>query len=52
VDYRPAVGVRISPHFYNTKDEVDGIMAEIASIVKKKDYTRGPSDSPVGSRPL
>ena len=38
VDYRPPVGVRISPHFYNTMDEIDRVMAEIASIVKKKDY--------------
>ena len=42
VDYRPAVGIRISPHFYNTMDEVERIMAEIASIVAKKDYRRGP----------
>src|SRR5262249_40075175 len=38
VDYRPPVGIRISPHFYNTVDEVDRIMAEIASIVAKKAY--------------
>ena len=39
VDYRPPVGVRISPHFYNTLDEVDHVMAEMASIVAKRDYT-------------
>src|SRR5437660_1559125 len=38
VDYRPPVGVRISPHFYNTMDEIDRIMDEIARIVAKKDY--------------
>jgi kynureninase len=38
VDFRPPVGIRISPHFYNTSDEIDRIMAEIASIVAKKDY--------------
>jgi kynureninase len=38
VDYRPPVGVRVSPHFYNTIEEVDRVMAEIASIVEKKDY--------------
>ena len=38
VDYRPPVGVRISPHFYNTMDEVERIMAEIRSIVEKRDY--------------
>jgi kynureninase len=40
VDYRPPVGVRISPHFYNTIEEIDRTMAEIASIVVKKDYAR------------
>ena len=38
VDYRPPVGVRLSPHFYNTIEEVERVMAEIASIVEKKDY--------------
>jgi kynureninase len=38
VDYRPPVGVRISPHFYNTTEEIERIMAEIAAIVSKKDY--------------
>jgi len=38
VGYRPPVGVRLSPHFYNTTDEVDRVMAEMASIVEKKDY--------------
>jgi kynureninase len=43
VDYRPPVGVRISPHFYNTTDEIDRVMAEIASIVARKDYAAGES---------
>jgi kynureninase len=38
VDYRPPVGVRLSPHFYNTMEEIDRVMAEMASIVEKKDY--------------
>jgi kynureninase len=38
VDYRPPVGVRLSPHFYNTADEIDRVMAEMASIVDKRDY--------------
>ena len=41
VDYRPPVGIRISPHFYNTMDEVDRVMAEIASIVASRDYADG-----------
>jgi kynureninase len=40
VDYRPPVGVRISPHFYNTMDEIDQVMAEVASIVKTKNYVQ------------
>jgi kynureninase len=38
VDYRPPVGIRISPHFYNTMDEVDRVMAEIKSIAATKNY--------------
>ena len=38
VDYRPRVGIRVSPHFYNTLDEIDAIVAEMASIVHKRDY--------------
>jgi kynureninase len=42
VDYRPGVGIRISPHFYNTMDEIDAIMAELARIARDKDYERDP----------
>ena len=38
VDYRPPVGVRLSPHFYNTIEEIDRVMAEMAAIVEKRDY--------------
>jgi kynureninase len=41
VDYRPPVGIRISPHFYNTMEEIDRVMAEIASIVAAGDYEQG-----------
>ena len=37
------VGIRISPHFYNTVDEVDRVMAEIAAITTTRDYADGPS---------
>jgi kynureninase len=47
VDYRPPVGVRVSPHFYNTPDEIDRLMAEMASIVAKKDYVDGTVSSQV-----
>jgi kynureninase len=45
VDYRPGVGIRVSPHFYNTMDEIDRVVAEMAAIVKKRDY----ADAPVRS---
>jgi kynureninase len=38
VDFRPGVGIRISPHFYNTFDEINQLMAEMARIVERKDY--------------
>jgi kynureninase len=33
VDYRPGAGLRLSPHFYNTEDEIDHAIAEIAAIL-------------------
>ena len=48
VDYRPGVGIRISPHFYNTADEIDRLMAEMAHIVEHKAYdTSAPARSVV-----
>ena len=32
VDYRPPLGIRIAPHFYNTLDEIDAVTAEMARI--------------------
>jgi kynureninase len=34
VDYRPGAGIRLSPHFYNTEEEIDHTLAEIAAILK------------------
>jgi kynureninase len=34
IDYRPKAGVRISPHFYNTEEECDFALAQIADILK------------------
>jgi kynureninase len=36
IDWRPDAGIRISPHFYNTADECDAVMAEIAALVAKR----------------
>jgi kynureninase len=38
VDYRPGAGVRVSPHFYTTDEEVDHTVRSIAEIVKNRDY--------------
>lgn len=32
IDWRPNAGIRISPHFYNTEDEVDAIMEEMKKL--------------------
>ena len=32
VDYRPQAGIRIAPHFYNSRDEVDAVFGELASM--------------------
>jgi kynureninase len=33
VDYRPRAGIRLSPHFYNSKEECDFALAQIAEIL-------------------
>jgi kynureninase len=33
VDHRPGAGIRISPHFYNTDDEVRRVVSEIRDIL-------------------
>lgn len=35
VDYRPHAGIRVSPHFYKTEDEVDRVIEEIADILRR-----------------
>ncbi|HEX5316666.1 MAG TPA: aminotransferase class V-fold PLP-dependent enzyme [Candidatus Kapabacteria bacterium] len=35
VDYRPPLGIRIAPHFYNTLTEIDAVMSEMAKIVEE-----------------
>jgi kynureninase len=43
VDYRPGVGIRIYPHFYNTMDEIDRLMEEMSRIVERKAYVPDPA---------
>jgi len=47
VDYRPGAGIRVSPHFYNTEEEVEAVVTEIARIADKKDYVEPTSRGPV-----
>ncbi|HVR70816.1 MAG TPA: aminotransferase class V-fold PLP-dependent enzyme [Vicinamibacteria bacterium] len=35
VDHRPGAGLRVSPHFYNTDDEVRRVVAEIRDILDR-----------------
>ncbi len=37
IDWRPDAGIRISPHFFNTEEEVDAIMAEIHKLSNNSD---------------
>lgn len=34
VDHRPGVGIRVSPHFYNTVEEIERLFEEIARILR------------------
>jgi kynureninase len=40
VDYRPKAGVRFSPHFYNTDQEIEVAMATVEEILKEQAVTR------------
>ena len=36
VDYRPLAGVRMSPHFYNTDEELETAIAAVEEILKER----------------
>jgi len=38
VDYRPGAGVRISPHFYNTDEEIELVIREMKTIRDTRAY--------------
>ncbi len=40
VDFRPGAGVRISPHFYTTDEELELVIREMASIRDTRAYTK------------
>jgi len=33
VDYRPAAGIRVAPHFYTTDEELDYTVTQIREII-------------------
>jgi kynureninase len=37
VDFRPAAGIRVAPHFYTADEELDRTVAEIVEIVRPPD---------------
>ena len=40
VDYRPGAGIRISPHFYTTDEELELVISELKTIRDTRAYTR------------
>ena len=40
VDYRPAAGVRLSPHFYNRDEELDFALAQMEEILGTRAWER------------
>ena len=40
VDFRPGAGVRISPHFYTTDEELELVIQEMKSIRDTRAYTK------------
>jgi kynureninase len=36
VDWRPGAGLRISPHFFNTDEEIDEALTTLASLIETK----------------
>jgi len=45
VDFRPGAGIRVSPHFYTSDDELKAVIHEIRQIIDTRAYARH-----VGSR--
>jgi kynureninase len=39
VDYRPGAGIRVSPHFYTSDEELRGVVAEIRAILDSGAWT-------------
>jgi kynureninase len=46
VDYRPQAGIRVSPHFYTTDDELEHCVREMADILATRAHERHLPDLP------
>jgi len=40
IDYRPKAGIRISPHFYNTEEECDHALEQMAEILRSGSWKK------------
>jgi kynureninase len=40
VDYRPGAGIRVSPHFYTSDAEIEGVIREMRNIIDTRSYER------------
>jgi kynureninase len=40
IDYRPGAGIRISPHFYTSEEELEVLIREIRVILESKAYAK------------
>jgi kynureninase len=40
VDFRPGAGIRVSPHFYTSDDEIESAVIEIRKILESKAYEK------------
>lgn len=43
VDYRPKVGIRVSPHFYNTFEELDRLVDTLERVIAERAFGEAPS---------
>ena len=46
VDYRPKAGIRISPHFYTSDEELEHCIAQIDEILQTKAHARHLAELP------
>ena len=37
IDFRPGAGIRVSPHSYNSDQEINDLVAEIEGLIKGRD---------------